>query len=444
METFSLFLLALSISVAGLLPFLSTATGGFYVDLIHRDSPLSPSYDPSSTPISRLRASYHRSRGRAAYFLRATNRTTDIHSKIFPNNYEFLMTLSIGTPPIKTLAIVDTGSDLIWLQCTPCNQCYTQLSPLFDPTASSSYNTVPCSDSACTALPQYGDCFSKSNCNYEYSYGDGSYVIGELATETFSFDSIANQQVHVPNILFGCTHESKGTFDKKGAGLVGLAGGQLSLITQLGDAVKNKFSYCLPPLNNNSITGRINFGTKAVVSGPDAVITDLIRSDTENFFFLNLERISVAGDSEAIAFKSSQNGSQEEGNIIIDSGTTLTIIDDDILQSLVTKLSTVVKLPQVSDPQGMFSLCFDVSRVERIEDGNIPDITFHFSGADVVLKPLNAFMNLDERTLCLAMISNAGIGGTSIFGNVAQQNFNIAYDLRAMKLTLEPADCTVV
>lgn len=135
---------------------------------------------------------------------------------------------------------------------------------------------------------------------------------------------------------------------------------------------------------------------------------------------------------------------QEEGNIIIDSGTTLTLIDDETLQSLIKKLSQVVKLPQVADPQGMFSPCFDFSELNGIKDGYMPNITFHFSGADVVLQPLNAFLQLDENTLCLAMISSDGVGGMNIFGNVAQQKFNIGYDLSAMKLTMEPADCTVV
>ncbi|XP_020593019.1 aspartic proteinase CDR1-like [Phalaenopsis equestris] len=441
MERFSLFFFVACV------PFLSpSSAAGFSVDLIHRDSPLSPFYNPSSSPHSLLRASFHRSRRRAAYFLRAASLTPPLHSEIIPNSFEYLMKFSIGTPPTKTLAIVDTGSDLNWVQCTPCKECYAQHLPLFDPSASSSYKPVPCSDMSCSALPQYGDCFSQSNCNYEYSYGDRSYVIGELATETFSFDTADadSHLVHVKNIIFGCTHESNGTFDAMGAGLVGLGGGQLSLITQLGDAVDNKFSYCLPPLNNKSLSGRLNFGAKAVVSGPDAVITDLIFQQTDSYFFLSLEYISVAGDSETIAFKSARNGSQEEGNIIIDSGTTLTLIDDDTLQFLITKLSEVVKLPQVSDPEGMFNLCFDVSETKEVEDGNLPDIIFHFSGADVVLKPLNAFIELDEKTLCLAMISSGGVGGVSIFGNVAQQNFNVGYDLSAMKLTLEPTDCAAV
>ncbi|KAF8669134.1 hypothetical protein HU200_051460 [Digitaria exilis] len=57
------------------------------------------------------------------------------------------MTLSIGTPALLYLAIVDTGSYLIWTQCAPCSgddQSFQQLTPLYSPANSTTFTDLPC------------------------------------------------------------------------------------------------------------------------------------------------------------------------------------------------------------------------------------------------------------------------------------------------------------
>ncbi|KAK8969708.1 Aspartic proteinase CDR1 [Platanthera guangdongensis] len=397
-------------SVLGHLPLHVYSKGGFSVELIHRDSPDSPLYDPTSTASSRLKAAVERSRARAKYFGNVIQNPTagdNFYSEITPGNFEYLMSFYLGSPAEKIVAIADTGSDLIWIQCKPCDECYHQKAPLFDPQASSTYKVISCNADSCSALPQ-GSCGSASQCEYNYKYGDGSFVDGFLSGETISFDTIGGRRVQFPKSLFGCTHSSKGTFDENDAGLVGLGGGQLSLIRQLGSAIDNKFSYCLPSDQTNA-KSRLNFGSSA---------------------------ISVAGEG-AVAVKPAPPG--RAGNIIIDSGTTLTLIDDDTLQSVESKVKNSVNLKQVTDPSGDFSLCFDVSGAGG--NAKFPDITFHFAGgAPVVLHQSNAFVESAQNILCHALISSDAIG-VNIFGNVAQRNFNIGYDLGAMTLTLAPTDC---
>ncbi|KAG0452786.1 hypothetical protein HPP92_025450 [Vanilla planifolia] len=429
-------------SVAALLPLIASGQGGFTVDLIHRDSPQSPLYDPTSTlRLASLRAAAARSRERAIYFGRAMRNATlaasdNFYSTVSPNDFEYLMSFYLGTPPTEVLAIADTGSDLIWVQCKPCDQCYTQTAPLFDPQASSTYKVVSCSAQTCSALPQ-SSCASGSQCEYNYGYGDGSLVDGFLSSETVGFHSTSGRPVQIPSTVFGCTHQSKGTFNKNGAGLVGLGGGQLSLVRQLGSVISNRFSYCLPS-DQSSTTSKLNFGSNAVVTGSDAVTTPLISGSPDTFYYLNLEKISVGGQgSVALNPAALANG---QGNIIIDSGTTLTILDDNTLQSVSKKVATSVGLPQVSDPNKVFDLCFDVSGAGG--NAKFPDITFHFSGdASVVLQQSNAFVESAKNTVCLAFVSNKG-NGVSIFGNIAQQNFHIGYDLGAMQLTFAPTDCS--
>ncbi|KAI0500295.1 hypothetical protein KFK09_018507 [Dendrobium nobile] len=446
----SLAISLLILSTTSFLPLSAYGAGGFSVDLIHRDSPRSPLSDSSSTPSSRLKAAIERSFSRANYFGNAIQRnipsvfasspsaSDNLYSGISSNSSEYLMSFYVGSPAKEVLAIADTGSDLIWIQCKPCEQCYPQTIPLFDPQASSTYKVVSCKADFCSALSRES-CGKKSECEYTYAYGDGSFVDGFLSTETLSFDSTSGRRVQVPSTLFGCTHLSNGTFSD-GSGIVGLGGGQLSLIRQLGSSIESKFSYCLPAMSQSSATSRLNFGSSGFVSGSNSISTPLISGNPDTFYFLHLDQISVGAQGSVLvnpSMKAAINAHQ--GNIIIDSGTPLTFIDNETLQSVANKVASSVSFPKVADPNGVFNLCLDVSGSGG--DAKLPDITFHFSGgAPVVLHEYNTFVEVAENTLCLALISSDHLG-VNIFGNIAQQNFHIGYDLRAMKLTVAPADC---
>ncbi|PKA50118.1 Aspartic proteinase CDR1 [Apostasia shenzhenica] len=448
------FLLLLAVSAAALHHMPASGNGGFSVDLIHRDSPKSPLHDPDSTPFSRISAAAGSSRARAAYFLSRISMTssssspnedgavTDFYSGITPvNNSAYLMHLMLGTPETEIVVVLDTGSDLNWVNCKPCHTCHHHNAAIFKPRASSTYKAVSCHADNCLLLEKHASCTRTSKCQYRYGYGDGSVVEGLLSTETLRFDSTGGHRVEFPMIRFGCTHRIKGTTFNQLAvsGIVSLGGGKLSLIRQLGSAIGSKFSYCLPSFLETSAKGRLNFGSSAIVSGPNSVTTPLIPTNYDTFYVLHLEQIIVAG--KAIAVKASEKLGGGRGNIIIDSGTTLTLIDDaSTLKAVARKVARSTKLPQVKDPNESFVLCFDVSGVKHYTK-LFPELTFRFSGgASLVLPIENAYVLAAENTACLGLISSGDIG-VNIFGNIAQQNFHIGYDLESMKLTFAPADC---
>lgn len=95
----------------------------------------------------RLHNAFRRSISRVNRF-----KSGSIQSIIIASDGEYLMKVSIGTPPVEVLGIADAGSDLTWTQCKPCKQCYKQNSSLFDPEQSSTYSTVGCKSGACTAF----------------------------------------------------------------------------------------------------------------------------------------------------------------------------------------------------------------------------------------------------------------------------------------------------
>ncbi|KAH0644310.1 hypothetical protein KY284_032194 [Solanum tuberosum] len=379
---------------------------GFTLDLIHRDSLISPYHYPSNTPSKRLQKAFHRSFSRASFF--GVKCVHSIKSTLTPNEGEFLMKISIGTPPIDTFVIADTGSDLTWTQCKPCVNCFKQLTPIFNPKNSSSYKTIGCHYKLCQ-----GSLCNNNRCNYEVSYGDLSHTMGDLSIETFRFASSSGKHVSIPNIVFGCGHDNSGTFTNATSGIIGLGGGNASIVNQMHHEIKGKFSYCLIPLklllDSSNATSHINYGGNAVVSGPDVEFKS--------------SPISLPG--------------YDRGNIIIDSGTTLTYVPDVFYLNLESLLMHSINATRKDGTYGGLDLCYESNENGTID---VPKIVAHFTNADLELSTSNIFTQMEEGIVCLTIVP--GGNQISILGNLAQANFLIGFDLKANKMSFKPTDCT--
>ncbi|CAL4951965.1 unnamed protein product [Urochloa decumbens] len=418
---------------------------GFSVELIHRDSPRSPFHDPALSPQARMLAAARRSiqgqvlaRGSASApgaapapaSGGAAGGSGGVESKIITQSFEYLMSVSVGTPATQMLAIADTGSDLVWFDCRSNGS-------VFAPSRSSTYEVVGCQSDACQALDR-ASCDADSDCQYQYSYGDGSHIVGVLSTETFTFASAAaaaaSQVVSVPHLDFGCSTYLAGSF--RADGLVGLGGGPLSLVSQLGSATQfgRRFSYCLIPsaaAAADNVSSTLNFGANAVVSEPGAASTPLVPGEIDTYYTVALESVAVGGKTVA----------SNESAIIVDSGTTLTFLDPALLKALVGELGRRINLTRADPPEKLLEVCYDVSGRPE-EEWGIPDVALRFGGGGVVtLRPENTFVLVQEDTLCLAMAAVTGDQPVSIIGNIAQQNFHVGYDLDARTVTFAPADC---
>ncbi|XP_057951082.1 aspartic proteinase CDR1-like [Malania oleifera] len=408
----------------------ATATGGFVVDLIRRDSPQSPFYKPSETPYARVHAALRRSIERANRFAAAVSKPLATSnggrlSQVTPNNGDYLLNISIGTPPTQILAIADTGSDLIRTQCAPCTNCYKQNAPLFSPKNSSTYKTISCITTACTNYNSHR-CGTSNGCEYSTQYGDQSYNIGVLSTDTVNVGTAGGKPVSLPNTIFGCGYNNNGTFDENGSGIVGLGGGSYSAIAQMSSIIGGKFSYCLMPICSKG-SSKMNFGADAAVSGVGTVSTDLVSKSPDTYYYLTLESISVG--SEKVYFVSNSIlTAGEEGNIIIDSGTTFTFLPEEMYENFENAVKASIDLEPLENTEGL--LCYKSEK-----DIDVPVITVHFAGADVKLNALNTFMRLAKDTVCLSFVSTSSL---AIFGNLAQMNFLVGYDLDARTVLFKP------
>ncbi|CAN7093562.1 probable aspartic protease At2g35615 [Brassica rapa] len=411
--------------------------------LIHRDSPHSPLYNPLHTVSDRLKAAFLRSISRSRRF---STKTDDLQSGLIANGGEYFMSISIGTPPSKVVAIADTGSDLNWIQCKPCENCYKQKGPIFDKTHSSTYKTEACDSKPCNVLAkkEKGCDQSRNICKYLYAYGDQSFTKGDIATETISIDSSSGSPVSFPGTVFGCGYNNSGTFDGTGSGIIGLGRGPLSLISQLGSSIGKKFSYYLSNTSySTNGTGVINLGTNSMPSNPSngsAVLTTPLIYKTQNtYYYLNLEAITVGKTKIPYTGGGGGGSSLNEkttGNIIIDSGTTFTFLESGFYEKFGAAVeASVTGAKRASDPQGMLTHCFKA----RHKEIGLPEITMHFTGADVKLSPTNAFLKKDEEIVCLSMIPTTDV---AIYGNLVQADFRVGYDLEAKTLSFQRIDCS--
>ncbi|KAK7324262.1 hypothetical protein VNO77_27793 [Canavalia gladiata] len=410
---------------------------GFSIDLIHRDSPLSPFYNPSMTHSELIKNAAIRSISKSNHvsqFMKG-NKSSNTITIPAPDLGEYLMRFYIGTPPVERFAIADTGSDLIWVQCSPCKKCTPQKSPLFDPKKSSSFRKVPCDSQPCTLLSQsQRRCGKSGKCEYLYQYGDNSYTIGNLGVESIGFGFQGRSQIGTfHKFTFGCGHNNNDTAAQtimpKNTGLVGLGAGPLSLVSQLGDQIGHKFSYCLLPLSSNS-PSKLKFGNEAMLGAKGVVSTPLIiKSSVITYYYLNLEGIAVGKKMVKM------DKDQTDGNIIIDSGTTFTVLEQSFYNKFITLVKQVYGVEAEKNPPMPYDFCFRL----KDDDENLPDIAFQFTGAKVVLNPINLFSLFDNNILCMLIQPTSGI---STFGNQAQVGFEVEYDLEGEKVSFAHADCT--
>lgn len=410
---------------------------GLRIDLVHRDSLLSPISPGNISSIERLKRAIERSQDRLEKLqmsaglksVKLGGQVKDVQAPVSAGNGEFLMQLAIGKPSLAYSAILDTGSDLTWTQCMPCSDCYKQPTPIYDPSLSSTYGKVRCNNPLCQSF----SC-SNSSCNYGYSYGDSSFTKGILSYETFTLSS----RKFSP-LVFGCGHNNSGVAFGQGGGLVGFGRGPLSLVSQLGKSRGNKFSYCLVSVNDSpSKTSTLLMGKHTKMNAATVSSTPIIQSSLNpTYYYLSLEGISVNDNLLKIPAGTFDIQSDGSGGLIIDSGTTVTYLKQNVYDAVKEALNSSINLPNADGSSVGLDLCFQ----QGSSNSSFPTVIFHFKGADFVLSKDNYLFDIGNGVLCLTMLSNGGITDLSIFGNLQQQNYQILYDNGSNMLSFAPTVC---
>ncbi|KAK4801487.1 hypothetical protein SAY86_021974 [Trapa natans] len=347
--------------------------------------------------------------------------------------------VSVALGGRKMSLIVDTGSDLTWVQCQPCRVCYNQQDPMFNPSFSPSYRSISCNSSTCQSLlfeaGNSGTCsgMAPQTCSYTVSYGDGSYTRGELGLDTLSLGTVS-----VNSFIFGCGRNNKGLFGGA-SGLMGLGRSSVSLISQASAMFGGVFSYCLPSAEATS-TGSLVFGGDSSVyknSTPFSYADIIPNLQLPTFYFLNLTGVSVG----TVALESPSFG---KAGILIDSGTVISRLQPSIYRAL--KVEFLRQFSGFPSAPGFSILdtCFNLSSYQEVD---IPDIKIHFGGnAQLVVDVMGVFYfaKSDASQVCLAVASLTYEDDIGIIGNYQQKNQRIIYDTKGNKLGMAKETCNFI
>ncbi|XP_027350940.1 aspartyl protease family protein 2 [Abrus precatorius] len=356
--------------------------------------------------------------------------SSSIISGLAQGSGEYFTRIGVGTPAKYVYMVLDTGSDVVWLQCAPCRKCYSQTDPVFDPTKSRTYAGIPCGAPLCRRLDSPG-CNKKKVCQYQVSYGDGSFTFGDFSTETLTF-----RRSRVARVALGCGHDNEGLFIGA-AGLLGLGRGRLSFPVQTGRRFNQKFSYCLVDRSASAKPSSVVFGESAV--SRTARFTPLLRNPKlDTFYYVELLGISVGGAPvrglSASLFRLDPAGN---GGVIIDSGTSVTRLTRPAYIALRDAFRVGASHLKQAPEFSLFDTCFDLSGLTEVK---VPTVVLHFRGADVSLPATNYLIPVDSSgSFCFAFAGT--MSGLSIIGNIQQQGFRVVYDLAGSRVGFAPRGC---
>ncbi|PKA55564.1 Protein aspartic protease in guard cell 1 [Apostasia shenzhenica] len=339
---------------------------------------------------------------------------------------EYFSEVGIGQPAKPAFLVIDTGSDVTWIQCQPCTDCYQQSDPVYDPSSSSTYSPLPCDSQSCRSL-DVSACRS-SSCVYQVSYGDGSFTVGDFATDSLTFGSSSP----VPSIALGCGHDNEGLFAGS-SGILGLGGGALSFPSQIRSAF---FSYCLVNRDSPS-SSTLDF--RPGTPDPGSVTASLLRnSKISTFYYVGLTGISVGGQPLSIPPSTFAMDESGAGGVIVDSGTAVTRLPREAYEALRDAFAKGTSDLPAAEGVALFDTCYDLSSMPSVE---VPTVALRFDGGkELKLTASNYLVPVDSLgTFCLAFAPTSS--PLSIIGNVQLQETRVAFDLDKALVVFTPHSC---
>ena len=409
-----------------------------------------------------------------------------------PPNQQVSLPLSPGsdytlsfTLNSQTLSVyMDTGSDVVWFPCSPfeCILCEGKYEPgTLSPLNVSKSSLLPCKSRACSAAHsslsssdlcamakcpldqiETSDCANFACPSFYYAYGDGSFI-AQLHREKLIMPSTSNTPLILKNFTFGCAHSALG----EPIGVAGFGRGALSLPAQLKNLsphLGNQFSYCLvshsfdsTKLRNPSplILGKYKQKSSDKVS--EFVYTPMLDNPKHPYFYsIGLEAISVGSHRIPAPENLKRVDGEGNGGVVVDSGTTYTMLPSELYNSMVVELDKRVgkALKRASETESRTGLspCYYLrgSSSGRV----VPSLALHFGGnSSVTLPRRNYFYEFmdggDGRRRgrmvgCLMMMDGgdeAESGPGATLGNYQQQGFEVVYDLEERRVGFAPREC---
>ncbi|KAK8557693.1 hypothetical protein V6N12_009920 [Hibiscus sabdariffa] len=363
---------------------------------------------------------------------------------------QYFVSFRVGSPPRKFIMIIDTGSSLTWMKCKyKCKSCFkdrvSQHERILNAKTSRTFRPIPCSSDICKQ--DLARSFSLQHCprpsapcSYDYRYSDGTTVLGLFGNETAIVRLTDGRKFKMPEVMIGCSETIMGEFHDID-GVMGLGFEWHSFALKAAKKFGYKFSYCLVDhLSPSNLVNFLVFGEINDPTMPKMQYTELILGVVNPYYAVNVSGISI--DGKMLDIPSHVWDIRSGGGVIVDSGSSLTQLVNPafnrVAAAFEAPLSKFKKLSRSSEGAEP-EICFDDA---GYKESMMPKLAIHFADGAKLTPPVKSYvLDAADGEKCLGFTSTPWPGST-VIGNILQQNHMWEFDLLNSRLGFAPSSCT--
>ncbi|XP_057424436.1 aspartic proteinase 36-like [Lotus japonicus] len=358
--------------------------------------------------------------------------------------------IGLGSPSKDYYVQVDTGSDILWVNCVECTRCPRKSDigiglTLYDPKRSKTSEFVSCEHNFCSSTYEGRilGCKAENPCPYSISYGDGSATTGYYVQDYLTFNRV-NGNLHTAtqnsSIIFGCGAAQSGTLASSSEealdGIIGFGQANSSVLSQLAASgkVKKIFSHCL----DTNVGGGI-FSIGEVVE-PKVKTTPLV----PNMAHYNVILKNIEVDGDILQLPSDTFDSENGKGTVIDSGTTLAYLPRIVYDQLMSKVLAKqprLKVYLVEEQYSCFQYTGNV-------DSGFPIVKLHFEDSlSLTVYPHDYLFNYKgDSYWCIGWQKSASETKNgkdmTLLGDFVLSNKLVVYDLENMTIGWTDYNCS--
>ncbi|KAG0163389.1 hypothetical protein DFQ28_011755 [Apophysomyces sp. BC1034] len=312
----------------------------------------------------------------------------------YQNDVEYYGTIEVGTPAQSLKLDFDTGSSDLWFASTLCSNCGNGQTK-FDPSKSSTYK--------------------KDGTPWQIGYGDGSSASGVVGYDTVSLGGLQIKQQAIELAKQESSEFQSDPVD----GLLGLGFDSINTVS-VKTPVDNLISQNLisKPIFGVFLGKESNGGGGEYVFGGydeshvGGTLTTVPVDNSQGFWGITVDGASVGGNSVGQSFSA-----------IIDTGTTLLILTDDVAQ----QVASAYKAEDNGD--GTYSIPCDTSSLQPLQ--------FSIGGANFEVPP-DSLVFAKQGGQCIAGFSGGGGSSFAILGDVFIKNNYVVFDQSVPQVQIAP------
>ena len=362
-----------------------------------------------------------------------------IYGSAFKLNY-YYSNLYLGNDMQKQGYILDTGSTITTSTCSPlCQHCGKHISPAYN--IKTDEKIISCNDKKCRLVTSKCN-GSTYQCSFSISYSEGSSLSGVYINEIVRFGENYKDQngTFVP---IGCTTDENHLFYTQDAnGIMGLANNDRNFVEILytfGAIKANIFSLCFAQLGGVFNIGEINNKTHK-----ENVTFVPMLLDRGKYFGLTIK--SMAVNNYTI-----ENYNRWGYNIFIDSGTTISYINEKIFDEILKIMNEECNKFEKANACGKylyhsdFGHCFYFDSVNDLDYAVYnywPIIHFYLDGYDYEWKAENYVFNISTKSkpgACMGI--NKSYGTKITLGSSWMIGHDIIFDRDKRLIGIAEAEC---